>query len=151
MVFKPLNISHWDKLRVGINQKILLEFLSDGNFTDVHTIIQDFVYNFGLEHGLNSEKEFRVERRNDTDEINGLIDVVWSQDDYKVLIEIDSTPRDKSLYKLLHNESIHKVWIYCCTDKFDKYMRDHKSDLENIIMIPILSYKYLRRTMRKKI
>lgn len=71
------------------------------------------VYNLAKIFNFSSRMEYRVDKKKLDNKRNGFIDVVWFNGDLLVApIEIDSSPRKKSVNKVLAVDSIFKFWIY---------------------------------------
>lgn len=140
----------FNKLQDIANESIINDVLT--NFKEitsntVHRHIQAKIEQWGIDNGFKCMLEYKVSRRCDFDYNQGFIDIYLLVKEISFLIEIDSSPRYKSLYKLRNNSSDFKVWLYCNTDEFKEYIKSEK--LKDIILIPIYPYKLLLKEIKK--
>lgn len=76
-----------------------------------HDILQKKVVEMAGLFGFEGYKELLI--KNYESDRNGYIDVVWKANRLnKVLIEIDSSPRVRSVKKLLKGSGEYKIWLY---------------------------------------
>jgi hypothetical protein len=99
-----------------------------------HDCLQSRSANLAKKYNLTGVSEFRVKDRGDGR--SGSIDVAWLLGRKTiVLIEIDSSFREKSIFKLKNNDAELKIWIYYGSIK-EKYERPEKYD--NIFGIELI-------------
>lgn len=76
-----------------------------------HDTLQRELVELAVKYGLLGDKEFLIKGYDEGR--NGYIDVVWrGADGNKLLLEIDFSPRVKSVKKLLVGTSEIKIWLY---------------------------------------
>ena len=145
---KCLPYSIIQSLQLNINVTIIDTTFCGFNALAIHMAIKDYVSNMGLESGYNSEKEYCISYANKNKRNCGYIDVVWNRPDHKIAFEIDSSVRMKSLNKLLQSNADEKIWIYCNTENFKKYISENKAKLDTLTLVPILPYRILSRVIK---
>ena len=94
--------------------KIYDENKSEKNKLNKHNKIQREICKLSKKYGFNGEIEYVCNYipSGKKDKREGRIDVVWKNDNKVILaIEIDSSPRSKSVIKL-NNTSCDKIWLY---------------------------------------
>lgn len=91
-------------------------------------------------YGLLGDKEFLIEGYEDGR--NGYIDVVWKGvNGTKLLLEIDSSPRIKSVKKLILGKAEFKIWLYYGIKSGNEALRLDKKGHICFIHIPPATYK----------
>lgn len=85
--------------------------LQRGKKVGFHNDLQRELIILSKKYGMQGGKEHFI---NDYDNgRNGYIDIVWKLNNVTILLlEIDSSPRVKSVKKLLAAKSAYKIWLY---------------------------------------
>ena len=111
------------------------------NSSYIHNIIQYKIKEWADNNGYECELEYEVEQRDEYSNRKGKIDIRLVIDNKIYLIEIDSTNRQKSIYKLLNNEADYRVWIRAEDRNMREYIKTHREELKDIIVIPIKKWR----------
>lgn len=97
-----------------------------------HDMIQYRILKLAEKYNCIGLKEYHCSYRgyNNKKYINGRIDVVWRDNNKKVIVafEIDSSIRSKSIIKLLNVNSIYKIWLCYGEDK--QKISNYKCELD---------------------
>lgn len=137
-----------DNLQKIANDTILENIASNNGY--IHNKIQENICKWAISNNYYCKKEFKVSSRDESNTRSGRIDLKLIINNKSILIEIDSSPRKKSIYKLNNNYSDYKIWLYCKNNKFNSFIQNNK-ELNNLILIPILPYKELVKLEKIKI
>jgi hypothetical protein len=83
-----------------------------GHKYEFHNVVQNRIKYLAKHFSLKGTIEYRVEKYDG--KRNGLIDVVWLDEDNNpiVAIELDSSPRERSVKKLDNIDCPIKIWLY---------------------------------------
>ena len=128
--------------------KLITETVQHEDALKIRNILKDNLCLMGRKLGYLTYRDFRVARGNDRDNKTGIIDVMWKKNNNIILIHVDSTPGEKSAYKLTNNTANQKIWVYCDTIKFRDFMAKNKHELRDIIKIPVFPYKSISKETR---
>jgi len=83
-----------------------------GNRFRFHSALQSEIQSLSKKYDLKGVSEFIIPDRGDGRA--GHIDIAWlnEKNNPEIIIEIDGSYREKSIYKLLQTKANFKVWIY---------------------------------------
>ena len=104
-----------------------------GDRTKFHYALQMGIQKLSKKYGLEGIPEFIIPDRGDSRA--GHIDVAWlnEKNNPEIIIEIDGSYREKSIYKLLKTKANFKIWIYYGRDSPKMVDFPLGSDIEVIL------------------
>jgi|GEM_PF-4041170 hypothetical protein len=138
--FSPLKHSLSQDYEILTDSIVLFNHIFESLFREniskfhFHELMKNEVNNLAKIFNFSSRMEYRVDKKKLDNKRNGFIDVVWFDSDTLVApIEIDSSPRKKSINKVLAVDSIFKFWIYYGKSLSKALNRLNKRDPEKLI------------------
>lgn len=128
-------------LEQRVNQFIQNNWMQYKNSIQIHDAIRDYLNAIAYEYNFISQKEYKV--LNYKADRNGYIDLAWEKYPNKlVIIEIDSSPRQKSILKLMKVNATERIWI-CSKPEESGRLIDEFGASGAIKIIPIINYRRL--------
>lgn len=106
---------------------------------NIHNGIVESIRVLSQKYGYYWEKEYEV--LDYIENKRGKIDLVLFNSNYKIAIEVDSSPRKKSIQKIMMDEFNYKIWI-CCGDR-ERFKQEliNLNAQDDVFLIEVPSYR----------
>lgn len=123
-------------------QKICNEVIEKyGDSLYTHNIMQYKIKEWANKNNYICDLEYEVKQRDENSKRRGKIDIRIVIDEKVYLIEIDSSNKKKSIYKLLNNEADYRIWIRASNHRMEEYINNHREELKDILIIPVKNWR----------
>ena len=120
---------------------------------NIHNGIVESIRVLSQKYGYYWEKEYEV--LDYIENKRGKIDLVLFNSNYKIAIEVDSSPRKKSIQKIMMDKFNYKIWICCGNRERFKQELINLNAQDDVFLIEVPSYRnelsYLSRNNEKHI